>query len=340
MPHEIRLWRVNQDSGLDEIEQQGLDLESRLEDWLVDDISMLGLDLLVIGRQVETDFGGYIDLLCMDAAGDLVVVELKRDRTPRRIVGQMLDYASWVADLSNPRVTQIADGYLGDEGPLDAAFRRRFGESLPDVLNESHRMLTVAAELDSSSERIIRYLSDEHGVNINAVTFQYFQEEDAGELLGRVFLIDPGEVEDRVRRKGSSKRKPPLTYEQLEQLADERGLGDLYRELVELFSPVFKRDRRTRSSLSFMAEWQGSTRAVLNLYPGGKDGGGEGLPFELYTYRAAETFGCSPEDIVAVLPEGTTDWKYQEAPGRDWEGHAGAFTGVEQGRRLVKALTS
>ena len=39
---------------------------------------------LVIGREVETDFGGYIDLLCIDAVGDLVVIELKREGPPSR----------------------------------------------------------------------------------------------------------------------------------------------------------------------------------------------------------------------------------------------------------------
>lgn len=60
-----------------------LNLEERLEEWLERDISMLDPGLLVIDRQVETDFGGWIDFLCVDAAGDLVVVELKRDKTPR-----------------------------------------------------------------------------------------------------------------------------------------------------------------------------------------------------------------------------------------------------------------
>ena len=52
----------------------------------------------MIGREVETDFGGSIDILCIDAEGDLVIVELKRDRTPREVTAQALDYASWVTD--------------------------------------------------------------------------------------------------------------------------------------------------------------------------------------------------------------------------------------------------
>ena len=59
-----------------------LDLEGRLEDWLCKDIGLLSDDLLVIGRQIE-QYGTPLDLLAVDRDGNLVVVELKRDRTPR-----------------------------------------------------------------------------------------------------------------------------------------------------------------------------------------------------------------------------------------------------------------
>ena len=85
MPNEVRLWRIGPDDNLSEIQRASLDLEARLQEWLARDISILDPGLLVIDREVETDFGGYIDLLCIDAIGDLVVVELKRDRTPREI---------------------------------------------------------------------------------------------------------------------------------------------------------------------------------------------------------------------------------------------------------------
>ena len=109
MPDEVRLWQIGPDNSLREIERAALDLETRLQEWLARDISVLDPDLLVIGREVETDFGGYIDLLCIDSAGDLVVIELKRDRTPREITAQVLDYGSWVDGLPHARVTSIAD---------------------------------------------------------------------------------------------------------------------------------------------------------------------------------------------------------------------------------------
>ena len=69
MPQRIRMWEVTPQNTLSEISSNEISLEERLEDWLASDISMLDPDLLVIGRQVRTDFGGEIDLLCMDIRG-------------------------------------------------------------------------------------------------------------------------------------------------------------------------------------------------------------------------------------------------------------------------------
>jgi RecB family endonuclease NucS len=85
----IRLWRI-QEKALIEIRKSKLNLEERLEDWLASDISLISDKLLVIGRQVATSFGGFIDLLCINDIGDLVIVELKRDKTPREITAQFL----------------------------------------------------------------------------------------------------------------------------------------------------------------------------------------------------------------------------------------------------------
>jgi hypothetical protein len=198
---EVRLWRIDDGNNLREIPRSALDVEARLEDWLAQDISILDHGLLVIGRQVETDFGGFIDLLCLDGVGDLVVVELKRDRTPREITAQTLDYGSWVKNLSNDRIIGIAESYLG-QGRLEEAFKRRFGVDLPETLNEDHRLLIVGAEIDASSERIIKYLSEGYGVNINAATFQYFKIRTGQNSWRESFSLSQARWSDRVAPRG------------------------------------------------------------------------------------------------------------------------------------------
>ena len=59
-------------------------------------------------------------------------------------------------------------------------------------------MLIVASEIDDSTERIIRYLSETYGVDINAVRFQFFQAQDGRDFLVRTFTVPPREVEENV----------------------------------------------------------------------------------------------------------------------------------------------
>lgn len=200
MAFNMDLWEVK-DGQLVELSKQRLDDEQRLEDWIADNVSLLGLDVLVIGRQIRSQSGGRIDLLAIDRQGDLLILELKRDRTPREVVAQTLDYASWVADLLPQQIGEIAQAYLGK--PLPEAFQEAFESPVPEVINNDHRIVIVASELDDSSERIVQYLSTRHSVNINVVFFTCFQQGKK-ELVGRAWLLDPEQVEERSEARRSS----------------------------------------------------------------------------------------------------------------------------------------
>ncbi len=82
MSFEMMLWKVT-GTKLHPISVAALDQEQRLEDWIAADPSILGMELAIIGRQVQTEFGGKIDLLALDPDGNCVALELKRGRTPR-----------------------------------------------------------------------------------------------------------------------------------------------------------------------------------------------------------------------------------------------------------------
>lgn len=193
----MKLWEIEGDN-LSEIVESKLDSEEQLEIWIEKDISILGLNILLLGRQVTTSFGGRIDLLGIDEQGDLVVIELKRDKTPRNVVAQILDYASWVRTLSYSDISGLAMKYLKEE--LSSAFFNKFEFSIPETINSNHKMLIVASEFDESSQRILDYLATEHQVNINAVFFSTFMK-NGKRMLGRAWLMDPEEVQDRTESK-------------------------------------------------------------------------------------------------------------------------------------------
>jgi hypothetical protein len=129
--------------------------ENMIQNWIAENPELLGLDLLIVGREVVAPDRGRIDLLGIDEDGDLAIIELKRDRTPREVIAQVLDYASWVSTLSTRAIHDIALRYLKKD--FELAFKERFETTLPAQLNQSHTMIIVASKFDSSSQRIVRY---------------------------------------------------------------------------------------------------------------------------------------------------------------------------------------
>lgn len=336
MAEDIRIWEISEGKTLKEIKKSKLDLEARLEDWIEKDISLVSHDLITIGRQIETDFGGVIDLLCLDSSGDVVIIELKRYKTPRDITAQVLDYASWVKDLSNERITEIANKYLGKNGPLDEAFKNHFHEEIPEILNENHNMLIVASEVDSSTERIINYLSDSYGVAINAISFQYFKDDSGKEYLARAFLIEPTEVDRKSRTKRSSKRKPPLTFDELKEIADKNGVGEQFDYITEALTIFFERTFTTRSTVSWAGLMGKSMNTIFNIIPeisSEKDG----LRFYAYIDRLSEYLGSEKKDLIRFFPPEITE-------AEPWKGMPtaifGYFRNIDEIRKCIDGLKS
>jgi hypothetical protein len=170
--------------------------EKILEEMIVECPTILSGEWMLIGRQEKTSFGGIIDLLAIAPDGSLVLIEIKRDKTPREIVAQALDYASWVEQLTADKIVQIYQRF-SQGGDLGADFKKHFGVELDEeTLNDSHQIILVAAELDPSTERIITYLNA-RDIAINVLFFQVFQH-GTEQLLSRAWLIDPGETQANV----------------------------------------------------------------------------------------------------------------------------------------------
>lgn len=296
MPIETKVWK-HEDGKLKELAQSAPDTENQLEDWIAADATIISPDLLLIGRQVQTKYGGVVDFLGIDSEGNPVVIELKRDKTPRDVVAQALDYASWIRQMSREEVEEIATNYLGQS--LESAFSSMFSSPLPDFINESHRIIIVAAKLDAASERIVRYLSEEYQVGINVVFFSCFRDNEGNLFIGRSWLMEPEEVEDRASDR--TKRRMKLTLEQLRELAINNGVEKIYDHLVENLAPLADRIRRTKSNLAFVIEFEGSRKAFLSIYPG-DSAEIKGLKSEVRPELIARGFSIDLERVKEALP--------------------------------------
>ena len=186
MPQRTAIWTVS-DSPSPLLEAR-LPSEKMLEDMIVAAPRVISDEWMLIGRQ-ETTVSGRLDLLAMAPDGALILIELKRDRTPREVVAQALDYACWVEGLEGNDIAAIYARFAPGRD-LAADFQSRFGQPLDeDTLNESHQIVIVATHLDESSERIVKYLGDK-GIPINVLCFQVFTNGPQ-QLLSRTWLMDP-----------------------------------------------------------------------------------------------------------------------------------------------------
>src|SRR5271170_5970924 len=148
MPIRHAIWRVG--SPPFALAESSLAREQLLEDMIVAEPRMLSDEWMLIGRQEDTGFGGRIDLLAIAPDGSLVLIELKRDRTPREVVAQALDYAVWVEKLRAEEIASIYHRFAPGRS-LAEDFRQRFGQNLEeDSLNQSHQIIIVASSLDDS----------------------------------------------------------------------------------------------------------------------------------------------------------------------------------------------
>jgi hypothetical protein len=221
MPIEHQVWKIGESP--QQLQTASLIDENELEDMICQDISVLSDQWMLIGRQVQTAYGKRIDLLAIDASGSLIVIELKKDKTPREVVAQTLDYASWVKNLESDEIASIFDHNGGEQfnntQSLDSAFTKKFQSKLnEDDLNSSHQVIIVASSLDSSTERIVTYLND-YSIPINVVFFRVFKDNDS-RYLSRAWFIDPATVQEHAT---TPKNNEPWNGEFYVSFGDDMG---------------------------------------------------------------------------------------------------------------------
>jgi hypothetical protein len=210
---QIKLWKI-ESNAVKKVSIDVLDYEHRLEKWLIEDISILNPNLTVIGSQIVTPYGKKIDILAMNSVGELVIIELKRDKTYREVISQVLDYATWVKDLDYSEMTNILNKY-GDSKykDIEEFFTANFKKDSEEFeLNSDHKMVIVGSDIDDSTVRIITYLSSEpFSVNINAVNFNYYKDSDGHEFLARAFVLPEENITEESRSKKRKRAKSIIT---------------------------------------------------------------------------------------------------------------------------------
>ena len=178
--------------------ERSIELEQYLESWLENNPWTLvqGDSILWIGRQTSApveDTTIFPDLLGVDTRGNLVIVELKRNRTPRDTVAQLLDYAAWANELSESRIHKIAEDYFHNRnGYLGKTFSDAFRKVLltnetdeipPLNRNRGLRLFIVAGRISDRILKVCRFLRSSYGMDVSCVEVSLFQTESGDAIV-------------------------------------------------------------------------------------------------------------------------------------------------------------
>jgi len=151
--------------------------------------------ILIIGRQVTTNLNTFIDLLGIDNSGNTVVIELKRDKTPRETLAQLLEYASFVEKLDYSQLNDIFQKYSGEESNLEEYHHQYFKTNAEDQVsyNKSTKLIIVAQEISVEVRQTALFLR-EKGLDIYCASFKYFKTKNEEEIISMEFVVGEEEL--------------------------------------------------------------------------------------------------------------------------------------------------
>ena len=263
---EVKIWALDGDSNVTPlVSKDQTDTESLLEETLVRNPDLLIPGLRLVGRQTPTD-GGPLDLLGVDEDGRLVVFELKRGTLSRDAVAQIIDYAS---DLDAKNDVALAEHIAANSGVggierIDD-FEEWYGENTEgqslDALRPL-RLFLIGLGADERTERMVRFLAENTGMDISLLTFHGFAY-DGKTLLARQVEVeaaaDPGPRPSR--RYLSAEKRRELFRRNLEA----SGMSDTFSAVERMFETNWLRFSTNPGVWGLSVKYQGLTYARIDL---------------------------------------------------------------------------
>ncbi|NCB66967.1 MAG: DUF4268 domain-containing protein, partial [Bacilli bacterium] len=123
------LYRINIDEKklikTKEVEFSAIGVKERydIQEWVEGYPQILGEELLIIGKELSffSDTRERPDLIAVDKAGNVVVVELKRDDSGSNLEWQAIKYASYLSKFSKDEVLTYFAKYRNNTNEEDTS---------------------------------------------------------------------------------------------------------------------------------------------------------------------------------------------------------------------------
>jgi len=241
--------------------------EAILEQWLEKNPDGILEDgrLLIIGRQVETNLGSWIDLLALDRVGDVIVIELKRDRTPRDVLAQALEYASFAEQLDPKQLEEILQSYMNDDSLSLAEYHRRYFElGLDEALafNKDQRIVIVGHQVTEQIRQTASFLRAK-SIRVTCVEFSCFATQGGTKLLSAEIVVGNETPQPRSVRSASL---PVVTKEGVLESLDNNGKV-VFEKLLDFAERHAMPIHWGTKGLSLNVDMNGTHVAICYGYP-------------------------------------------------------------------------
>jgi len=250
---------------LEKVRTDSIDYEKDFENWLENSPAVLLDDdsestVLWIGRQITAtigEVGKYPDLIGIDASGDLVIVELKKGKTPREVIAQILEYAAWGALQKYEDLNQISlDYYKNDCDMAGKSLNELYNEVfLPDNdveismdFNNNQKLYIVAEQISSIVKQVAIYLREKYGVNVFCMEYEVLKTQQEEYLISTEKIIGYDEVistvnQNNINGSKSIRWNEPIKIKSVVSDAVNRITGgkiDMFFTPAEVYSELVK----------------------------------------------------------------------------------------------------
>lgn len=203
------------DGVMEKTNKEAVDYEKDFENWLENSPHVLFDDdfstVMWIGRQVTASneqYHRYPDLIGIDSNGDLIVVELKKGKTPRDVIAQILEYASWASKLTYQELNTMAIKYYEKDDQFlnkdliyifNTIFYPDNDEMMEVKFNTSQRLFIVAENISPTVKEVVRYLNQIAKIDISCLEYEVYRAGEEEFFISTERIEGYGSVVDRNR---------------------------------------------------------------------------------------------------------------------------------------------
>jgi hypothetical protein len=227
------LYKLNVESGaiekgvLQRAKTDSINYEKDFENWLENSPSVLLDDaaettVIWIGRQVSTVVGDtdkYPDLIGIDSDGDLVIVELKKGKTPREVIAQILEYAAWGEALSYEDLDRMVKAYYkAKDENFDKSLHSLYREVFyPDAdseikidFNRNQKLYIVAEEISPVIKQVATHLRTRYKINIHCLEYEVLKTGDGDYFISTEKIVGYDEIKKSINEQEGNRWNEPV----------------------------------------------------------------------------------------------------------------------------------